>query len=110
MTRHPTRGRERLAWRTALATERWIESRASVRISILTCPDRGIKSDFESPTGFGPRASPLHRLATFPCSWHTPNPGPGARSRHAFSPTHDVSVCPSAMFTPKADEAHDCAE
>src|SRR5262249_3474678 len=39
MTRHPTRGRERPAWRTALATERWIESRASVRISILTCPD-----------------------------------------------------------------------
>src|SRR5215470_10125003 len=49
MTRHPTRGRERPAWRTALATERWIESRASVRISILTCPD-GIKRDFDSRT------------------------------------------------------------
>src|SRR5262245_3405248 len=39
MTRHPTRGRERPARRTALATERWIDSRPSVRISILTCPD-----------------------------------------------------------------------
>jgi len=38
MSRYPARCRQRPAWRTALATERWIEGRVSVPVRWFFCP------------------------------------------------------------------------